>query len=638
MFHAALLCFALIGDGGSPAVISNSDRVAYKAAAAKADKNSAAHVQLALWCEAHGMTDERIKHLNLAVSFDPSNTLAQGLLGMVAFHGKWGKPEQVKREIQIDPEFQAVFREYLDRRARTPQKADSQLRLANWCWENGLKDEATVHYYSVTRLDPSRDIAWLRLGYKKQRDRWQKPEVLAAKKLEADRHKRDDALWKPRLEKLREAMASTVESRRLKAERELYQISDPSAGPMIFKTFGSRDEQMQLLAVELLSQLDGQEASSYVLALAIGGQSGNVREHAASVIARRDPRDSIARLIALVRKPFKFEIKPLGGPGSTGALLVEGERFDIRRVYKAPDVEVGIYAFGQLDAITGNLDDSFVVISGNPRTPVERIAVAMQYQFANQLQGTILLNEAIRRSNAVKQTLDGDVQFIQDLNAQIVQTNDRALPLLATLTGQQFGVDPPAWRTWWADQLGLVVDDRYAEAKPTLSQFVSPKNVGEVHHHSCFAAGTLVQTLGGPRNIESILPGDRVLAQDTSSGALAYQPVLATHVNGPAGTLRIKIDRETIVATGIHRFWTAGRGWTMARDLKAGDHLRMIDGIVTIQSIEPGPTEKVYNLTVAENRDFLVGTAGLLVHDYSFVLPVSEPFDRLGSSTPVAAK
>ena len=57
----------------------------------------------------------------------------------------------------------------------------------------------------------------------------------------------------------------------------------------------------------------------------------------------------------------------------------------------------------------------------------------------------------------------------------------------------------------------------------------------------------------------------------------------------------------------------------MARDLKAGDRLRMIGGIVSIHSIEPGATQKVYNLTVAENRDFLVGNAGLLVHDYSFV-------------------
>jgi hypothetical protein len=38
--------------------------------------------------------------------------------------------------------------------------------------------------------------------------------------------------------------------------------------------------------------------------------------------------------------------------------------------------------------------------------------------------------------------------------------------------------------------------------------------------------------------------------------------------------------------------------------------------------------EILYNLDVAENRDFFVGTKGLLVHDFSFVQPVLEPFDR----------
>ena len=72
----------------------------------------------------------------------------------------------------------------------------------------------------------------------------------------------------------------------------------------------------------------------------------------------------------------------------------------------------------------------------------------------------------------------------------------------------------------------------------------------------------------------------------------------------------------------------------MARELKPGDHLRKIDGVATVQSIVPDAIQNVYNLSVAGNRDFLIGNAGVLVHDVSFVQPVSEPFDR--QSTPVA--
>ena len=231
MVHAILLCCAMVADGGKPPEPTKADRAAYQSAAAKAGKNAVAHVQLALWCEAHGLSAERIKHLSVALTIDPANALARGLSGLVAFQGNWAKPEQVKQQLQDDPKYQALFREYQERRCALPQKsAEAQLRLAAWCFDKGLKDEAMAHYHLVTRLDPSRDIAWIRLGYKKQHDRWIKPDDLAAEKHEAERQKRADLLWKPKLEKLRQGLESTTESRRLKSEQELYQITDPRCG------------------------------------------------------------------------------------------------------------------------------------------------------------------------------------------------------------------------------------------------------------------------------------------------------------------------------------------------------------------------------------------------------------------------
>ncbi len=197
------------------------------------------------------------------------------------------------------------------------------------------------------------------------------------------------------------------------------------------------------------------------------------------------------------------------------------------------------------------------------------------------------------------------------------------------------------WKKWWTDQLGYVYHSSQPSTKPTLTSSVGMSDitlpidvqVGAIAamataHSACFAAGTLVQTIDGPRPIESIQIGDRVLSQNTSTGALGFEPVVATHVNGPAPTVRIAIDGETIVATGIHRFWTPGKGWTMARDLNAGNRLRMIGDVVAIESIQADDTQMVYNLDVAENRDFFVGKKGLLVHDFSFVRPVLTPFDH----------
>jgi hypothetical protein len=250
-----------------------------------------------------------------------------------------------------------------------------------------------------------------------------------------------------------------------------------------------------------------------------------------------------------------------------------------------------------------------------------------QGQAAQQdIQIGLELQRARQANLLMEERLAMDVQVIESTNQGINLYNDRALPVLQGITGMSLGAEPEKWKAWWTDQLGYAYQSDLPKTKPTYTEFVvAPRQVA---HSSCFAAGTLVQTMDGARTIESIQTGDQVLSQDTSTGTLAFQPVLAAHRNPPAATLRIAAGGESIVATGIHRFWKAGKGWTMARELKAGDRLRMVDGVVEVQSVEPGPTQPVYNLDVALHRDFFVGTKGVLVHDFSFVKSVPEPFDR----------
>ncbi len=57
-------------------------------------------------------------------------------------------------------------------KAKTPRTVAAQSKLAAWCEEHGLKAEAYVHYAEVVRLDPRREAAWRKLGYKKYGNRW----------------------------------------------------------------------------------------------------------------------------------------------------------------------------------------------------------------------------------------------------------------------------------------------------------------------------------------------------------------------------------------------------------------------------------------------------------------------------------
>jgi hypothetical protein len=65
----------------------------------------------------------------------------------------------------------------------------------------------------------------------------------------------------------------------------------------------------------------------------------------------------------------------------------------------------------------------------------------------------------------------------------------------------------------------------------------------------------------------------------------------------------------------------------MARDLKAGDPIRTLNGTARVTSIEDGEVVPVYNLDVANDADFFVGQAGALAHDNTLPNLRQQPFD-----------
>ena len=52
--------------------------------------------------------------------------------------------------------------------------------------------------------------------------------------------------------------------------------------------------------------------------------------------ANARPTEYLDLLVGLMIDPLKYEVKPVGGPGSPGVLFVEGERFNVSRYYAPP--------------------------------------------------------------------------------------------------------------------------------------------------------------------------------------------------------------------------------------------------------------------------------------------------------------
>jgi hypothetical protein len=88
-------------------------------------------------------------------------------------------------------------------------------------------------------------------------------------------------------------------------------------------------------------------------------------------------------------------------------------------------------------------------------------------------------------------------------------------------------------------------------------------------------------------------------------------------------------DGQYVVCSVYHRFWRANLGWAQARELRPGDSLRSLAGIVRLVSIEPDSIQPLYNLDVAGSRTFFVGRTILLVHDNRLPDHRQKPFDSL---------
>ena len=209
------------------------------------------------------------------------------------------------------------------------------------------------------------------------------------------------------------------------------------------------------------------------------------------------------------------------------------------------------------------------------------------------------------------------------------QLNARIIQVLAATTAKNLGSDREVWRRWWAEEQGYTYEPPPPRSRQDLTLSDSKPTFASEVRVDCFAAGTPIRTLTDLRPIELVAVGDQVLTQDPCSGALSYEPVVATVHSQPEKVLKINLTQESIKATAIDRFWKVGQGWVMVRDLRPGDSLRSLGGISSVQSVEDTGTEPVFNLKVMKAQSFFVGRRGMLVHDNSLVEPVVQPFDAV---------
>jgi hypothetical protein len=657
------MCLLAASPDGGPAPGDAAPTAAvlreYEAARAAAGDGADAQVGLALWCEAHGLNAERTRHLALAVLRDPSHAAARGLMGLMAYRGKWAPPDDVARRVQEDERRTALLGEYnarrdaLDVRAGDGRAADRRRaarahdELGRWCDEHGLKPEAVAHYTQSVALDPARDATWRRLGYVRYNDRWMSPERAAAARLDDDAQRKADREWEPTLRRWRARLARP--SDRDEALAALRAVNDPRAVPALVRVFGDAPEEGQLAAVEALAGIDTAGSTRALAGVAVRSGSAAVRSAACLVLRRREPRDYAEDLVLAIRSPVRYSLKPVGGPGDPGGILLETPRARVLRRYDAPPIA----DLSNLDGMVMTDPDGLPVIysatyryrelggilwstGSSTTTPAYAAYHNPDLHRAARARTVALIAAANLKAQVSEQRLINDVQTIEAFNARTALVNERVRDVLrAALDAPDLKDDEDAWRTWWNDRIGYryerpepveyVVDASPVAPAPVISATVF---VTTYRARSCFAAGTPVHTLDGRRSIESLRVGDRVLTQDTATGALSFQPVLVVHHNPPTDCVALAFDNgEKVTASIYHRFYRAGKGWAQARELEPGDLVRTLGGLARVVAADRTGPVPVYNLDVAATRTYFVGGYDLLVHDNTLPDPRAVLFD-----------
>jgi hypothetical protein len=383
---------------------------------------------------------------------------------------------------------------YNARKDKTPETAAAQWKLAVWCEQNRLDAEAYAHYSAVVRLDPSRAAAWRKLGFKRQRDgRWLNDEQIAA---EAEQAKADKE-WAPVLRKAHRNVHRGKDQDAALAD--LAAIDDPRAVRAVYREFGAGGAKDQEIAIQVLGQIDSPLSSKVLALLSIYARTPDVRRRATETLRGREPEEYLPVLVNLMADPVKYEVRPVGGPGSPGVLFVEGERANVRRFYAAPTPFVrfqpgDIVSYDQngLPAITRPLalaSSTLIQHTGTKKTG--ETSTFADVEIADRISMTQLLVEGQRAAAASQLQLQADVAALDARNKAQTDFNELVIAAAKAASGKDHGRKPRDWRDAVAGMAAPYPKaDPKARPKPTFDELAPPAYVPRLTGDLTFVRST----------------------------------------------------------------------------------------------------------------------------------------------------
>jgi len=545
-------------------------------------------VSEALHREIYGKFDQRSRLLEEAIALSPDCRTARWQSGQVFYTRKWLSADAAAAAAQNDNR----LARYAVRREKTPNTIEALLDLARWCRSEGLLDQERAHLTRVLEIDPDEPNARKALGFTRVAGEWisteEQKRTEAFEKMRAE----DLAAWKSAMEQYVKSLDSSRPSRRAYAENQIRQLQNPQAIAALEDILAPRSESAAGLAIEALSNMSDPEAALAMTRVAVETRWPSVRLAAATALKARPREQFVPALLGALVAPTRIRSELYRASGGRLVLRQMTER-------------------GRQD-----------------RVQQQMIVTEYRRQAAPGNDGTDSLGRALEDVQQRTETREAAARRQKEREERV---NSRVMEVLRVSTGADVVANPDEWWSWWNRENEIYVEDTKPVQTALLTEqvvirdrlgFAVPGQAGgslgslaTAGTCECLAAGTLVWTETGPKAIERIRVGDRVLSQNVETGELAYKPVLKTTLRAAGPLVELDVHGEYVRTSGGHPFWVAGDGWTFARNLKAGAVLSALGEPVLLSSAKFEGQGETYNLVVADFNTYFVGRSRILSHD-----------------------
>ncbi len=575
--------------------------------------------------ESQGLSVDRVSELKPLIEND-KNQEARWHSGDVLVAGTWIPISEVAEE-----QLSSTLKEYLKLRGNENLSADSHRKLAKWCQNKGLSDQCAAHWYGV--LQTSQDDAEARqiLGFERIGSQWfSKADLKKATKVGSTRLQ-DFKVWMPKMQQLAIAVSNSDTRKKSKAMAEIKNIEDPSALQALYMTAVQLQGDYARPFVEAIKKQRSAEACLALVKIAIASPESIAAETAIAGMKEYRLEFYVPELLALIEDDMGFRQDMVTRPN--GELVLEQAMFRERSDVKSMQIIDKIITLDSAKLPVGAR-----LVNGNQRRVFNSGGNATTTTTLNQMYlVSAPENETakiIATRNAQREA-EKTEDLVRQENSKTKEVRERIVSVLKATTGANPGESAQEWWNWWEHEC----EDNRISSKPYVTGYsknydsliyqrqnstvTSSQTITEPRRRcECLVAGTSVQTLAGLRAVESIKTGDMVLSSDVDSGKIEFKPVLRTTVRPPAETMRIVTDAEPIQATLGHYWWVAGHGWLRTKEIVAGMRLHTATGTSLVESVELVPEKAVtYNLIVADNHSYFVGSQRVLSNDASELKP-----------------